>query len=378
MGLQDIIIIDGSEYTFEPGETILQVAERNNIDIPTLCYLKGASPTGACRMCLVEVEGARTLVASCSMPASKNMVVRTNTQRVIEARKLNLELLLASGHHNCLAQERDLDTWADFQACSLLGKLHQDLCPAYGKCKLQELAIKYQVKGTRFPTALPKYDVEDINPFIVRDFSRCILCGRCVQACNEIQVNNAISFGYRGDRAKIVAKGDRPLKDSDCVFCGECLQRCPVGALVDKREYLERGYLNHTQKVRTTCSYCGVGCQIYLHVRDNRVVKVTGVDGVAPNYGSLCVKGRFGYDFVNDPQRLKKPLVKKNGTFVEASWEEALNYVKEGLLKVKERYGPESIGVLTSARITNEENYLVQKFARAVLKTNNVDHCARL
>ncbi|MFN3533960.1 MAG: 2Fe-2S iron-sulfur cluster-binding protein, partial [Desulfatiglandales bacterium] len=159
MGSQDIIIIDGNEYTFEPGETILQVAERNKVEIPTLCYLKGASPTGACRICLVEVEGARTLVASCSMPASRNMVVRTNTQRVIEARRLNLELLLSSGQHNCLAQDRDLDTWTDFQVCSLLNKLHLDVCPAYGKCRLQDLAIKYQVKGTRFSPTLPKYEV---------------------------------------------------------------------------------------------------------------------------------------------------------------------------------------------------------------------------
>lgn len=378
MASQDIMIIDGSEYTFEPGETILQVAQRNNIEIPTLCYLKGASPTGACRVCLVEVEGARTLVASCAMPASKGMVVRTNTPKVIEARRLNIELLLASGHHNCLAQDRDLDTWADFQVCSLLNKLHQDVCPAYGRCKLQDLAIKYRVKETRFPADIPRYAVEDVNPFIVRDFSRCILCGRCVQACNEIQVNNAISYGYRGARSKIVTKGDRPLKDSDCVFCGECLQVCPVGALVDKREYETKGYLLPTKKVRTTCSYCGVGCQIYLHVRDNKVVKVTGVEDVGPNYGSLCVKGRFGYDFTNHPERLKTPLIKRNGQFHEASWEEALDYVAKRLSEIRDEYGPENIGVLVSARITNEENYLAQKFARAVLKTNNVDHCARL
>jgi len=378
MASEDKVIIDGSEYSFVPGETILEVARRNGIEIPTLCYLKGATPTGACRICLVEVEGARTLVASCSMPASKNMVVKTNTPRVIEARKLNIELLLSSGHHNCLAQEVDLDSWTNFQLNSISNRLHEDICPAYGRCKLQDLAIKYQVKGVRFQTTPPKYEVEDVNPFIIRDFSRCILCGRCVQACNEIQVNNAISYGYRGAKSKIVTKGDKPLKDSDCVFCGECLQRCPVGALVDKREYTEKGYLLPSKKVRTTCSYCGVGCQLYLHVRDNKVVKVTGVEDVGPNYGSLCVKGRFGYDFVNHPDRLKTPLIKKNGKFEEVSWDEALNYVAENLAKIRDTHGPDSIGVLASARITNEENYLAQKFTRAVLKTNNIDHCARL
>ncbi len=212
----------------------------------------------------------------------------------------------------------------------------------------------------------------------MRDFSRCILCGRCVQACNEIQVNRAISFGYRGVSSKIVAKGDRPLKDSDCVFCGECVQACPVGALVPKREMMGERLPQEARQVRTTCSYCGVGCQMYLHVHDNKVVRVTGVEGVGPNDGSLCVKGRYGYDFINSPERLTKPLIRENGRFREASWDEALGLVAERLGRIKAESGPDSIGVLTSARITNEENYVVQKFARAVIGTNNVDHCARL
>jgi predicted molibdopterin-dependent oxidoreductase YjgC len=378
MGSENLIIIDGKEYEFSPGETILEVAEKNGIYIPTLCYLKGASPTGSCRICVVEVEGARNLVASCAAPAGPNMVVRTDTPRVLKARRLNIELLLASGQHNCLAQDMDVDSWTDFQLKAMEVDEHADLCPAYGSCKLQDLAVQYRVKTNRFPPSDTRYPIENVNPFIVRDFSRCILCGRCVQACNEVQVNNAISLGYRGAESKVVARGDLALKDSDCVFCGECVQACPVGALIPSSEF-ESGRLPlETKKVRTTCSYCGVGCQLYLHVRENKVVKVTGVEDAGPNFGSLCVKGRFGYDFINDPERLKVPLIRENGNFREASWDEALQMVADRLKVIKEESGPDSIGVLCSARITNEENYVAQKFTRAAIGTNNIDHCARL
>ena len=378
MGAENIITIDGQEFSFNTGETILQVAQRNGFDIPTLCYLKGATPTGACRMCLVEVEGAQNLVASCATSAAQNMVVRTESPRVINSRRTNIEVLLASGQHNCLVQDLGTDSWADFQVKAMEAKEHKDLCPAYGQCRLQDLAIRYQVKTNHFVPSETRKPIENVNPFIIRDFSRCILCGRCVQACNEIQVNNAISFEHGGRESKIVTEGDRALKDSDCVFCGECLQACPVGALVPKQDSVP--YVNplEAKKIRTTCSYCGVGCQLYLHVIDGKVIKVTGVEEVGPNYGSLCVKGRFGYDFIQHPDRLKTPLIKENGKFREASWDEALDLVAEKLGNVKKSSSPESIGVLTSARITNEENYLAQKFARVAIGTNNVDHCARL
>jgi predicted molibdopterin-dependent oxidoreductase YjgC len=371
------ITINGHDFIFKSDETILSVARRNSIDIPTLCHLRGTMPTGACRICVVEVKGARSLLPACSTPASNNMIVLTESSPVVEARRLIIQLLLSSGNHNCAIRGSDGSDWTQFQLNVQNEDGSGELCPVWGDCRLQDLAYRYQVSGDKFTPTEVRYPMELVNPFIVRDFSRCILCGRCVQACNEVQVNNAIHIGYRGSSTKIIAAGDRPLKDSDCVFCGECVQACPVGALVEKdSRYKVRHW--KTDKVQTTCSYCGVGCQLYLHVQDNKVVKVTGVDEVPPNFGSLCVKGRFGYNFIGSPERLTDPLIKENGGFRKATWDEALSLVAGKLSEIKEKHGSDSIGVLTSARITNEENYIIQKFTRAVLKTNNIDHCARL
>jgi len=369
--------INGKHFDFSPGETILQVAQRNNILIPTLCYLKGATPTGACRMCVVEIEGARSLMTSCTVPASKNMVVHTESDAVVKSRKLTLQLLLSSGNHNCAIRNSDTADWTRFQLQVQDYDGSGELCPVWGDCKLQDFAYQYQVTGDRFSKTKTTAEMEDVNPFIVRDFSRCILCGRCVQACNDLQVNQAIQFGYRGAELKVIAGSDIALKDSECVFCGECIQVCPVGALVEKESrYAVRQW--QTQKVKSTCAYCGVGCQIYLHVQDGQVVKVTGAEETGPNYGSLCVKGRFGFNFVNNPERLTDPMIKENGTFRKASWDEALDLVAERLGTIKDSHGGDSIGVLTSARVSNEDNYAAHKFTRAVLKTNNIDHCARL
>ncbi len=377
MSTQNLIVINGNEFSFEPGETILEVARKNDIDIPTLCHLKGTTPTGSCRVCVVEVEGARSLVASCAIPVSNNMVVHTESPPIIQARKVIIQLLLSSGNHNCAIRGSDGQDWTQFQLKVQKDDDSSELCPVWGDCRLQDLAYRYQVSGEKFLATETETPMETVNPFILRDFSRCINCGRCVQACNEIQVNNAINFGYRGSSTKIIAAGDRPLKDSDCVFCGECVQVCPVGALVEKDvRYQVRPW--ETEQIRTTCSYCGVGCQLYLHVKDNQVVKITGVEDVPPNYGNLCVKGRFGFHFISSTERLTTPLIKENGSFRDATWEEALDLVANRLNKIKDEHGPDSIGVLTSARITNEENYIANKFVRGVLKTNNIDHCARL
>ncbi len=347
------LTINGQSTAFQEGETILELAQRIGVFIPTLCHMPGLTASGACRICVVEDEYSGKLLTACSTPARGNMILSTDSRRVLSSRKNTLELLLASGSHDCL------------------------LCPATGECTLQDLAYRYQIAGTSYPRQVPPYDMEAVNPFILRDFSRCILCGRCVRACQEVQVNNAISIGYRGKASKIVAAGDRPLKDSDCVFCGECVQACPTGALVPKdARFRPRPW--QTEKIRTTCPYCGVGCQMHLHVRDNQIHRVTGVENALPNEGSLCVKGRFGFEFVSSQERLQTPLIKENGRFREAGWDEALDVCASGLKRAISRHGPDSIGVLSSARATNEENYLVQKFTRAVLGTNNIDHCARL
>ena len=371
------IVLNGNVFSFEPGDTILDVARRSSIDIPTLCHLRGASPTGNCRVCVVEVEGESNLLPACDTPVFGGMVVQTESAKVVEARKLIIQLMLSSGNHNCAIRGTEGNDWTKFQ----MGVQEQDqsseLCPAWGDCRLQDLAYRYQVSAEKHLETEVPYPMETVNPFIVRDFSRCIKCGRCVQACNEVQVNNAIDFGYMGADVKIITPDDKPLKDSDCVFCGECVQVCPVGALVEKdARYKVRPW--EATQVRTTCSYCGVGCQIYLHVLDNKVVAVTGVEDVAPNYGSLCVKGRFGYDFIGSSERLTTPLIKEGGEFREATWDEALDRVANQFTDIKAQHGADTIGMLTSARVTNEENYIANKFTRAVLKTNNIDHCARL
>jgi formate dehydrogenase major subunit len=368
--------LNQQNVTFRQGQTILEAAEAAGVQIPTLCHLKGATPTGACRICVVEVKGARTLVPACSTPVTPGMEVQTESPRVVAARKTVLELLLSSGNHNCAVTGGQGTDWTEFQLKSRQIEGTDELCPAWGDCRLQDLAFRYQVNGARFAAPDHYIPAETANPMIIRDFSRCILCGRCVQACNEIQVNRAISFGYRGRESKIVAAGDRPLAQSECVFCGECVQACPVGALVEKKA-IPAFRPWQTKTVRTTCPYCGVGCQQLLHIKDDRIVKVTGVENAEPNQGRLCVKGRFGYDFIYSPERLKTPLIRENGQFREASWDEALDLVAEKFKQIIAESGPDALAGVSCARSINEDSYQMQKLFRAAFKTNNIDHCAR-
>lgn len=375
---QSSVIINGHTCAFDQGQTILEVAEQYHIDIPTLCHLKGTTPTGACRICIVEIEGRKDLVASCSTPALESMVIRTESPRVVSHRKTILELMLASGNHNCAIGSSKEESWTAFQMATLKNDRNDELCPAWGECELQNLAYRYQVKGRTNSQPQPALTVpaEKDNPFIIRDSTRCILCGRCVAACNEVQVNQAIDFGYRGSQSRIIAGTDDSLLGSDCVFCGECIQSCPVGALVDKKAM---GHCRtwDIRKIRTTCPYCGVGCQQLLHVKKGRIVKVTGVEDGAPNMGRLCVKGRFGYDFIYSKERLKTPLIRENGDFRTATWDEALNLVAEKFSGIIEKHGPDAVAGVSCARSINEDSYQMQKLFRSVFKTNNIDHCAR-
>jgi len=343
--------LNGKMVGFDPGQTILEAAEANGVFIPTLCYMKGVAPAGVCRICVVEVKGGN-LVASCSTPVVGGMAVETGTEKVNKARRLVIELLLAGGNHNCTT------------------------CEANGDCQLQDLAYQYGITEIPFEIAPQPYPAEEMNPFITRDFSRCILCGRCVRACNEVAVNRAISWGYRGSTSKIVAGCDYPYHESDCVFCGQCVEACPVGALTEKKaRWLARAW--EVKKVRTTCPYCGVGCQQWLHVKDGRITKVTAVEDGAPNLGRLCVKGRFGYDFIYSEDRLKAPLIKENGSFREASWDEALDLVAHKFKEIIAKHGSDAIAGVSCARSLNEDSYQMQKLFRAVIGTNNIDHCAR-
>jgi predicted molibdopterin-dependent oxidoreductase YjgC len=350
-----LVTIDGRQLEAKPGQTILDVAKENGMYIPTLCYYAATRLVGACRVCVVEVENSRTLVASCAMPVSPGMVVKTNTERVRDAQRLVVELLWASGDHNCL------------------------ICEANGNCELQDLVYWLKIDKPRFKIEPPAYSIESTNTMIQRDLNKCVLCGRCIRACNEIQVNEVLDFFERGSRMKVGPAFDADYIDSNCVFCGECVNACPTGAIINKQSRFA-GRPWDLEKVRTTCGYCGVGCQMDLNIHDGKIVKVTGnKDYGTPNQGSLCVKGRFGMEFIHHPSRLKTPLIKQeNGEFKEATWDEAYGFIADRFTAVKKKHGADSLAGLSSARCTNEENYLFQKFMRAVIGTNNVDHCARL
>jgi predicted molibdopterin-dependent oxidoreductase YjgC len=373
--MDNIITINGTNYNFETGETILDVARKNDIYIPTICHLKGATPTGACRICIVEVKGAPGPIAACSTPAVDKMEILTDTPRIIESRKMIVELLLLSGNHNCSVKGEFPKDWTDFQEEVNEYDKANDICVAYGKCELQALAYKYLAFERRMDRIPCKYPLEYDDPLIGRDFSRCILCGRCVQACNQVQVNSAVSHGYRGNLAKIVVKGDKTIATSDCVYCGECIQVCPVGALFEKRNRFDSRMWNE-EHVHTTCHYCGVGCQLDLLVKDGKIIKVNGLEDAEPNHGRLCFKGRFGFDFIHSEKRLKKPMIKKKNKLTEVSWDEALDFIISNLEKIKKENGPDSIGLLASTKHTNEDLFAAKKFFKSIIgvKDNHITH----
>lgn len=347
------LTIDGKEVTGGRGQTILEIARENGIDIPYLCYHPRVSKTGACRICIVRVND-QMLKTSCTEPATNGMKVDTEDAEIIEIRRGILELLLSEGDHNCL------------------------YCDANGECELQALCFRY---GVEQPTAgFPKNKRgQDYvsSQGLKRNEDRCVLCGRCVKACGEIQMNSVWNFAGRGGHAHLTSDLYKKLGDSSCVQCGTCVQLCPTGAL-SFQTVLGRGQAWELKKESSICIYCGVGCKIDFYTnKEGKLVKAMGNEE-GPNKGHLCVKGRFGFDFVQSDKRLTKPLIKKNGSFVEAEWDEALGLVASKFSEIKQRSGADSIMAFSSAKCTNEENYVMQKFMRSVIGTNNVDHCARL
>jgi formate dehydrogenase alpha subunit len=378
------ITINNRKLQAQLGQTVYQAAAAAGIRIPVLCHHPALPPEGACRVCLVEIECQRALQPACTFPVTEGLVIHTNSPKVREARKFVLELIISDHPLDCMT------------------------CEATGDCRLQDLAYEYNVKGNEYAGGVQHdYPIDDPNPFIQVDRNKCILCRRCVRACNHVNGVEAIGIVYRGFKARIAFGMDSTMADSPCEFCGSCVEVCPTAALWPKMS-LGKGRAWQLDKVETTCSYCGVGCRINLHVRDNHIVKVTGANGPA-NHGFTCVKGRFGYDYVNHPDRLSRPLVRRylleGGTkpisdfgfwisdsdggnghglrntqydFVETDWDTALDLVARKFAEVKQTHGGDAFAALASARCTNEENYLIMKLARQVMQTHNIDHCARL
>lgn len=344
------LTIDGHKIGARSGMTVLEAALEAGIYIPNLCADPDLRSYGACRACIVEIEGMRGLPASCTVRVADGMKVRTETPLVDMTRRTVVELLLSDHPDDCLT------------------------CPKNQRCSLQRVAAYVGVRDHRFASTTRSLPVDESNPFFTYDMNKCILCGKCVRVCDEVQGLGAISFINRGYSTKVGTFMDRPIVDSICESCGQCEAKCPVGAITVKN------YQEPTRRVKTVCSYCGVGCGVLLEVRGSKVIGADGDRESPVSHGSLCVKGRFGTEFVNHPDRLTKPLVRKDGQLVESTWEEALELVSSKLAGYAEPGGDGGapFAALASAKCTNEENYLLQKFTRAVMGTNNIDHCARV
>jgi predicted molibdopterin-dependent oxidoreductase YjgC len=364
------LTINGQQVEATEGMTVLEAARKTGIYIPTLCYHPDLELYGGCRLCVVEIEKMRGLTTACTTPATDGMVVVTESPAINAVRRTVLELILSMHPCECLTCHRR-KRCGPFDVCLRNVSVTDRcvVCPANGNCELQQVVDYLDVHELRLRRDTVPRTVDTSNPFFNLDRNRCILCSRCVRTCQEITCVGAIDMTHRGYAMQVATFGNTDLLNSACRSCGECMVRCPVGALAPKE------FLRPEREVKTTCPYCAVGCQMYLGIRDNKIISVRGDPDGPSNEGRLCVKGRFGVaDFVNHEDRLKSPLIKKNGRFEVASWDEALDLVAARL----KTYRPEEVGAISSARSTNEANYIMQKFARAVLATNNVDHCARL
>jgi formate dehydrogenase major subunit len=353
--------LNGTTVVAENGETLIEAADRLGVDIPRLCYKPGMRPDGNCRTCMVEIKGERVLAPSCCRYPTPGMEVTTNSARAVSAQKMVLELLLSDMPETAYTRNSELDLWAK----------------------------KLDMGRPRF-AARARVAADLSHPAMAVNLDACIQCTRCQRACREVQVNDVIGYAFRGSESKIVFDFDDPMGESTCVACGECVQACPTGALMPARGV---GMEVADRTVDSVCPYCGVGCLTKYHIKDNRILHVEGRDGPA-NHGRLCVKGRYGFDYVSHPQRLTKPLIRKPGVpkngeftmdpdnvgevFREASWEEALEFAASGLTMLRDTHGNKALAGFGSAKGSNEEAYLFQKLVRTGFRNNNVDHCTRL
>ncbi|MDQ2917803.1 MAG: molybdopterin-dependent oxidoreductase, partial [Pseudomonadota bacterium] len=355
--------LNGREVTGSASETLLQIAKREGFEIPHLCFKEqvGMGAVGNCRSCMVEIAGERVLAPSCCRTPIAGMKVASNSERALKSQKLVLELLLADMPETKFRRDNELDDWVRVM----------------------------KVGKPRFP-ARTGWAPDFSHPAIAVNLDACIQCTRCVRACRDVQVNDVIGLAFRGEHEKIVFDMDDPMGLSTCVGCGECVQACPTGALGLSRE---GGLLAPDKEVKSVCPYCGVGCLLTYHVKDNQILYVSGRNGPA-NESRLCVKGRYGFDYAHHPQRLTKPLIRRADTpkrgdftmdpahvmdvFREASWDEALAAAAGGLRQIRDKYGKKALAGFGCAKGSNEEAYLVQKLVRTGFGSNNVDHCTRL
>ncbi|MBI4297073.1 MAG: formate dehydrogenase subunit alpha [Chloroflexi bacterium] len=366
------LTIDGREVSVRRGAKVLEAAQEADIYIPTLCNHPELEPYGGCRMCLVEIEKMRGFPPACSTPAAEGMVVKTVTPELTKLRQSVLELLLTEHPHPCLTCHRK-ELCGPFDVCLRSVSVTERcvVCPKNKRCQLKDVARYIGLDEVSLPYTSRGLPIHTEDPCYDRDYDLCILCGRCVRVCDEVVGASALAFVHRGSQALVGTAFGQPLTESGCVFCGACVEACPTGTLMEK-DGRWAGLPDRT--ITTICNYCGVGCQLRLAIKDNRILRVHPDPQGPSNKGLACSKGKFGLDFVHHPDRLTKPLIKRDGKFQEATWEEALSLVVQRL----SQYEGDSFAMVTSAKATNEDNYVMQKFARETMGTNNVDHCARL
>jgi len=375
------LTIDGQKIQTLPGTSVLEAALANHIDIPRLCYHPDLSVSGGCRLCVVNVEGVNNAIPSCGLACEEGMRIETENDELVKTRRDIIDLFISEHPLDCVT------------------------CDKSGSCQLQKYAYELKISETSHDFDLSRSLYQDDNPFFVRDHQYCILCGRCVRVCDEIVGAQAIDFAGRGFECHIATPFDEPLRDSTCVFCGNCIQVCPTAALTPVSR-LGKGREWELERIKTICGYCGVGCEIEYALREGEILYAQSTPEAPVNGEFLCTKGRFGWDFVTDSQRLKSPMVRRDlafelgftedewelpdesplkvrkpqieDSFIPVDWDTALDLVAEKMASSIKDHGTDSIMGLASARCTNEENYLFQKLFRLGIGTNNLDHCARL